>query len=264
MPAPPVHVGPAHSVGPFRIRRIDYAPGLRQPAHAHEGASLTLLLAGEIRETTGQREETGSALSVVVKPPDVRHADEVGPRGARTLQVAFGPATVEELREHGAAPERWFWLHGGCGASLLLELAEALHEGSRPASELEDRVIEALGGVRNRSDIRENDDSVWLRRVKEAIEDDPFGELSVRDLAHLVGAHPVSVSRAFRRAFGVTITEHRRRTRLRRAAAHITAGRDSLSGAAHATGYADHPHMCREFQVLAGLSPSALRRLAAG
>jgi len=263
-----VKVRDARTAGPFRVRAIDYAPGLRQAVHAHETGSVTLLLAGRIRETTRSGEERGSALSVVVKPPGVRHADEVGARGARTLQVAFDPATAGEAGAAARDLDRWTWLHGGSGVRPLLTLARALRDRSAGEGELEDRVLEALAGL-GAPDVGGVPEGGapgprWVRRVREALDDDPFGDRSVRDLARLVGVHPVSLSRAFRRAFGVTITEYRQRLRLRRAARRITAGEASLSRAAHAAGYSDHPHMCRDLRRRTGLTPSELRLLAGG
>ncbi len=84
----------------------------------------------------------------------------------------------------------------------------------------------------------------------------------MRELARRTGAHPVSVSRAFRRYYGLTLSEYRRRERVRRAAARIGASSLSLSSIAHGTGHADQPHFCREFRRLTGLTPSEFRRLA--
>lgn len=264
MQPPELHVGAPQQVGPFRIRRIDYPPGLRQPRHSHDAASVTVLLAGDIRETTRAGEATGAALSVVVKPAGVEHTDEVGPRGARTLQVAFFPEVAKELAEEAGAPgtvlDRWRWLHGAPASGPLLGLARALRSDAAGA-EMEDRVLEAVAALGD-SGPTGSAAPGWMLRVKEALDDEPEAEAGVRELARRVGAHPVSVSRAFRRHYGVTITEYRRRQRVRRAAARITASSVSLSRIAHGTGHADHPHFCREFRRLTGLTPSQYRRLA--
>ncbi|NIQ56072.1 MAG: hypothetical protein GWN71_22670, partial [Gammaproteobacteria bacterium] len=138
-----LYIGPPRKAGPFRIRRIDYPPGLRQPRHSHEAASVTVILSGDIRETARSGEATGSALSVVVKPAGVEHADEVGPRGARTLQVAFAPEVIEEAAG-GAGLGRWRWLDVGPASPPLLRLARMLRSGSAAATQLEDRVLDAL------------------------------------------------------------------------------------------------------------------------
>lgn len=264
MKLPRIRSGKACATGSFRIRRVDYPAGLEQPVHTHDTASVTVLLGGSIRESTPHGEEIGSALSVVVKPPGVRHADRVGPGGARTLQVAFAETDLARFEGWVASPRVWRWVHGGPGARSLLTLAQRLQRGELPEPEVEDLVLEALANVDRSPPEAARGVPGWLLRTREAIDDDPFGECDVTDLARRAGVHPASLSRAFRREFGGTITDYRRRVRLRRAAALMTraGAASSLSGVAHGAGYADHPHMCREFRELAGISPSALRRLA--
>jgi AraC-like DNA-binding protein len=38
----------------------------------------------------------------------------------------------------------------------------------------------------------------------------------------------------------------------------------AISRIAYEAGYADHPHLCREFRTAAGMSPTAFRKLARG
>ncbi len=102
----------------------------------------------------------------------------------------------------------------------------------------------------------------WLRRVREAFDDAPLASSTVADLARAAHVHPVSLSRAFRRHYGCSITDYRRRLRLRRAAAAIEASPSTLSRIAHEAGYADHPHLCRDFRDAAGVSPSLFRVLS--
>lgn len=218
---------------------------------------MTVVLAGDIRESTRWGEELGSTFSVVVKPAGVTHADEIGPHGAHTLQIAFDAATAEGLGAR-ASVERWRWLHGGPGAAPLVQLARALGRNETDDAELEDRVFEAVTSIANPAPAHA-DPPAWLGRVKEALDDAPNAGVTVRALARMAGVHPVSVSRSFRRHYGQTITEYRRRARLRRAAACIARSRVSLSRTAHEAGYADHAHLCREFRRAIGLTPSEFR-----
>jgi AraC family transcriptional regulator len=230
---------------------------MRQPPHDHDHFGMTVVLAGEIRESTRWGDEIGSAFSVVVKPAGVTHADEIGPHGANTVQVAFDAATAEGLGAR-ASIERWRWLHGGPGAAPLLQLARALVHGTPNEDDLEDRAFEAITNIAQPAPALA-DAPVWLGRVKEALDDQPEAGVTVRELASMAGVHPVSVSRSFRRHYGHTITEYRRRARLRRAAASIARSRVSLSRSAHEAGYADHAHLCREFRRALGLTPSEFR-----
>lgn len=254
------HLGDVFRAGDFGVRRIDYPPGLRQPHHTHEHGSITILLAGEIRESTETGEETGTAMSVVVKASGVRHADEVGPRGARTVQVAFDPRHLTSLGDSGSDLDQWQWIHGGPQAAPLLDIARAVLAGPLPPPGLEDLALEAAAAITAPA-ARCPAPPGWLARVKAALSESAPTSPSVAELAGLAGVHPVSVSRAFRREYGMTITEYRRRQRWRRAADMITGTGHSLSRIAYAAGYADHAHMCREFRHRSRFSPSELRQL---
>ena len=257
MPAEPIRTHRASTAGPFSIREIAYAPGLRQPRHAHDYMGITIVLGGTIRENVGPREAVGGALSVVVKPVGVEHANEVGRGGARTLQVAFDPAVVAQLGAT-AGLGAWRWSHAGDAAAPLLALARgARHDVGR--AELEQLVVDALASLTTPLPLREAPG--WLRRVRESL-DDGAEHGSVRALAAEAGVHEVTLSRAFRECFGCTISEYRRRARLAHAARTIAGTRDSLTRAAYEVGYADHAHMCREFRRGTGLTPSQYRDLA--
>jgi len=248
-------------VGPFQITRLDYLPGLRQEMHRHDTGSVTIILGGKIRETTPDDEATGSALSVVVKPAGFLHADDVGPEGARTLQIAFSPDSMRHL----GVPiglDRWRWLHGSAVTAPITALALAFRRPTVPASELEERVIDALTSIESARDTTDSAPPAWLVRVKNAVDDQLEDDPRLSTLAALVGVHPVSVSRAFHRYYGRTMSAYRRAQRLRRAAGWIADSNETLTRIAQSAGYADHPHLCREFRRVTGISPSRYRWLA--
>ena len=242
--------------GPFRVTLRTYEAGLRQPPHTHEEAQLTILLAGAMREVVGGREELGTALSVVAKPPGVRHADEVGPAGARTLQIAF------PVDDGGAAPRVWRWIHAGPGIATMLSLAAAVQRRGELPSSLEDAVWDAVGSI-PAEEPRRRDPAAQLRRVRERIDDEPEGA-TVAALARQAGLHPASLTRAFRRSFGVSVVAYRTGRRFRRAAQAIAAGGEDLTRIALDSGYADHAHLTRDFRRRSGLAPSEYRRVARG
>lgn len=254
--APPRHVGA------FTIREVEYAPALRQPPHIHAEMGVTLVVRGAIREVACGREEIATALSVVVKPPGVEHADEIGPHGARTLQILFDAAAAEPLLGNGHGLDRWSWLHArAIAAEMLALLRDARRAPASDSRELENRVIDVLGAAADQP-LARGTPPRWIASVKEALDDAGHRGMSVVDLARDAGTHAVSVSRAFRRHFGCSISEYRRRRRLRSAAAAIESSPQTLSHIAHATGFADHAHLSREFRAATGLTPSEFRGLA--
>lgn len=242
--------------GPFRIAQIDYPPHYRQGAHSHDGSSITLVMAGGLRESTRRGDAAASPLSVVMKPAGLRHANEFGPLGARTLQIAFRPEQVGDLAL-GDDLSRWSWAHGGRLAAAMLGLAHALRG---PTEWMQERVLETFAALGREPPVR-GGAPTWLARAREALDDELESGISVQRLADLVGAHPVSLSRAFRRCYGRSISEYRMLQRARHAATGLGASPHSISRVAHDSGYADHAHLTRDFRRLTGLTPTEFRRL---
>lgn len=255
----PVTLGPAVMGTGFHVQQVDYAADYRQAPHAHERTGITLVLAGAFRETARGREEYAGALSVVVKPAGTVHADRVGPAGARTVLVEIPDQASALPMPHDLGG--WRWIHAGAGVRPLLALRRALLDPER-APDPEDLFLELLGEVAPVPAPAPGDAPAWVRRAREALDDLAPAGIRVRDLAERVGVHPVSLTRAFRRAYGMPVSVYRRRLRLQRAAAQVTATGRGLSRIAHAVGYADHAHMCREIRDATGLTPSRLRELA--
>lgn len=259
-----VVVGRSLRQGSFRVREITYPPGCAQPLHAHPHASVTILLSGSVRERAGREVQEAGTLSVVAKQAGVEHADTFGPRGARTLQVVYDTEVVFGDGRRANRPSPWVWCHGGPAARPLLGLWRDLRRGDPelPAV-LEDRVLSAAAELAEGTP-RAADPPRWLRLAREALDDALPRHLPVRRLAELAGVHPVSLSRAFRRQYGCTITDYRKRQRLRRAAARLRETRHQVARIAHAAGYADHAHLCRHFRDVTGMTPTEFRRLADG
>jgi AraC family transcriptional regulator len=250
------------TAGPFQVRTVDYRPGTRMPPHTHDLPSVTLVLAGAIRETVGSVEDDAGPLSVVVKPAGVRHADVFGPRGARTLQIVWHRGW-EASESHGILAPGWAWHHLPRGTPEFLALARDARDARAPSTALESRIWDALAALEASAETQGTGGPApgWLVRVKEELDDRMDEGVEVRELAEAAGLHPGSLSRAFRRHFGDSVTGYRARERLRRAVQALTSRAGSLSRIAHQAGYADHPHLCRAVRSATGLTPSELRRL---
>lgn len=93
--------------------------------------------------------------------------------------------------------------------------------------------------------------------IREVLADRP--QASLGELADSAGLSAYHVSRVFRRTTGMTITAYRSRLRARRALERLAAGEDDLATLAIETGYADQPHLTREFRRETGQTPAHLR-----
>lgn len=246
----------------FAVAEIGYPPHRRQTPHAHPGASVTLVLRGAVRERAGTREEIGRSLSVVVKPVGVEHADEYGRDGLDTLQIAV-PDPLADLAAGADAASGWRWIHAGPVTAPFLEVLRVLREHPGDGGRLEWAVLDTLAALADDAGRDRGDPPGWLARVRERIDDAAPGSLSVEAVAAEAGVHAVSLTRAFRRHYGVTTSGYLQRVRIRCAARLLADTPRPLSSVAYASGFSDQSHMTRETRAATGATPARLRALIA-
>jgi AraC family transcriptional regulator len=247
-------VGAPSSNAEIEINVVDYPSGHWQPEHKHDRASLTLVLDGSIREFRHSETAEAHPLSVLLRPAGTAHADQYGPGGCRTLQIQFG--TESDGMELAPCP---VWHHrGGDVLTRFLMLASKLD--SVAAVDVEHLACALLATLLK--PIREPWVPARLKRVKEFIDDsDPAAAHSLCELASLAGYHPVHLTRLFKRHYGDTIREYQKCRRWK-ASAKLVRAKGRIADIAHALGYADEAHFCRDFRHYTGLYPAKYRRLA--
>jgi AraC-like DNA-binding protein len=87
------------------------------------------------------------------------------------------------------------------------------------------------------------------------------GRLRIAPVAAALGVSPRTLLRRFRKATGITPKQFARITRFRFAAFELAANERRLSSVAMASGYADQPHLNREWSELLGLTPGRVAEL---
>lgn len=253
-------------VGPSLLRWIRYHPQEALPVHAHERATISLLLTGDLLEDAQGAREEASALSVVFKPAGVPHGDQVGGRGATVLQIELGQDDEEVLRAAAPMLGAWHWSHATPSATHLVALAGTASEGGPRIAEatLRRRLLRVVHGLRREDRGRPRTPAnphPWLAEARARLAS-AARPVAIRDLAAHAAVHPVHLAREFRRCYGESPAGFRGRHRLRRAAQLLTGTRERLADVAYLAGFADQAHMTRDLVRRVGVTPGALRHLA--
>jgi AraC family transcriptional regulator len=243
----------------FTVSAVTHANARLVPPHAHAHAFFSMLITGHYREWFGKDFWDAKPLSMVLRPSQSEHRDEIGPDGAVSLCVDIAPSYWNALVDSGARLQRhsfedrpmsWVALR------LLRELCEK-RDGWRGVAEslVSELVVEYVVESRH---ARQRSEPRWLRRVLERIHADPANE-SLGAVAADLGLHPVHVSRMFKRHAGATVSQYLREQRLRRATQAVLEGRQSLAALAEDHGFSDQSHMTRELVRATSWSPAKLR-----
>ena len=242
----------------IEIQRIQYGPCHRMAPHIDACRRLSIVLAGKVRERHGRRIVHSTAGSIALKSPDLVHDNEFGPQGAQILSVILPDSTLETLGLPRDLPA-WSWQHYDTPRRTVLHLATAAIRGEALA--VEESLAELLGDFDSRGiDHEPKNAHKNLEAIRTRLHCDPSLEVSLRDLAHEAGLHPVTLGQYFRRAYGCSITTYRQRLRAERAALALAAPTPPLTQVALEQGFYDLSHLTRVFRREFGCPPGEYRR----
>jgi AraC family transcriptional regulator len=100
---------------------------------------------------------------------------------------------------------------------------------------------------------------IWLKRVRQRL-DDAFTETpKLAELAKIGGVHPTHLARHFRKHYHATVGEYLRRRRVDAAMEFLSEKRISLTEVALESGFSSHGHLCTVFKRTTGMTPSEFR-----
>ena len=104
----------------------------------------------------------------------------------------------------------------------------------------------------------------WLLRIREMLPEQEHARLTLAELSHRVGRHPVQISRQFHHHFGCTISEYMRRVRIARAQSLLSCRDLKVAEIALACGFSDQSHFTTAFRRLTGMPPHRYRLQISG
>jgi len=246
--------------GPFHFSESRHHAPLA--VHAHERATITLVLDGTYEETIGRRVVTATVAGVLFRPGGAAHADRFGSTGAVNLVVEIDPRRAAALAGYTALLDDVAWVPGpGFGGLARRMRAELYARDGLGLLALEGLTLELLAAASRQARTAERARTPWLTRVRELL-DARFadGGLRMSEVAREAGVHPVHLARVFREHHGQSPTEYVRRRRLEWAARAITGGKLDLAAVAAAAGFADQSHLTRAFHRAFGVTPAQYRR----
>ena len=244
--------------GDFTVSAVNHANARVVPQHAHSHAFFSMLITGHYREWFGDEHWDARPLSMVLRPAQAEHRDEIGPDGALFLCVDIAPPYWDALANAGVRLQRRTFDDRPMSCVALRLLRELCEKRAGWRGIAESLVTELVAEYVADSRRVQRREPRWLRRAVERLQDDPANE-SLSVVAAELDLHPVHVSRMFKRHLGVTVSQYLRELRLRRAARALLEGRESLAALADDHGFADQSHLTREFSRATSWSPAKLR-----
>ena len=246
----------------FTLTESVYPQGLRLSPHRHSEAYLSFILSGSYREKYGDRECACTTGALRFLPPDELHENHFD-SAVRTLLVRIDPRALDRLGDHApvlSTPGEVFGLASSWLANRMYR--EFLASDDIAPLAMEGVLLEILAESARAIGEGGAHAPLWLRRVREALEDSYLLAPSLAELAAIGGVHPVHLSREFRKHYDTTIGEFIRRRRIEHACHLLTNSDKSLSEIALMCGFSDQSHFCAMFKTHTSLTPAKFRDMS--
>jgi AraC family transcriptional regulator len=247
----------------FSLTESIYSKGLSLSRHCHSHAYLSLVLSGRYTERYWEQECVCSEGSLRFLPPGELHGNHYD-TAVRCLLVRIEPLALDRLGDHApvlSSPGEVSGLASSWLANRMYREFSA-NDDVAPLA-MEGILLEILAeSARSIGDGNGSNAPIWLRRVREALEESYLLAPSLAELAAIGGIHPVHLSREFRKHYQTTIGEFIRKRRIERACEMLANSATALSEIALTCGFSDQSHFCAMFKTHTGLTPAKFRDMS--
>jgi AraC family transcriptional regulator len=102
---------------------------------------------------------------------------------------------------------------------------------------------------------------IWVVTLKDLLNDNWNNQLKLEEMAKIVGVHPVTISKYFRKYFSCTLGEYQRKLKTNKSIDLIRNPNLSLSEIAYLCGFSDQSHFIRNFKEQTNFLPKDFRQL---
>lgn len=244
-----------------RAFESSYRPGMSIPVHEHERPFFTYVVCGDYLEESDRSRRDCHRGTVVFHPRPEFHKNSVGPSGSTCFNVEICATLWNELSTRGfretAIPDSAL---SGEIEWPAFSVWREFHEFDETSPLALDEAVGILFAAVSDQSTRESTLSARrLSIVAEFIEQQLCPSPRLRDVAALVGVHPMHLAKIFRRTYGCSMGEYVRRRRIALACRQLVVDGTTISSVAMRSGFADHAHFTRTFRRITGCTPTWYR-----
>jgi AraC family transcriptional regulator len=250
-------------VGGFTVTEGIHHHGSELPWHHHETPTICFVLQGGFSEMWRGGSIACTSSTMKITPAGERHWDRFSRGDVRGLLIEPSDAQVAAIRPHSAVLDERLSFQGGQVSGIAWRVYDEMRRMDATAPLVIEGLLLELVAAASRA--REQNGvgrrPLWLEQARELIHLQLGARPSLSGLAQAVGVHPVTLARAFRRAFGCTVGEYVRTLRIEQATHQLAQTELSLAEIALGAGFSDQSHFSNLFRRHTGLSPFRYRQV---
>ncbi len=259
----------SRKVSSFELSERVYPARFRTPRHSHKQALFCYVVQGNYTETYGRKTRECRSSALLFHPANETHAEYFHDSGGRSFIIEIAPEWLDRARECAAVVDDSAEFHGGTHELLARRLYNefTLMDSVSPLV-IEGLMLEMVGETArhkvNKAGINANLPPRWLQQARDLLHARFTERLTLAEVAHNVGVHPVHLAQAFHKSYQRTVGDYVRQLRIEYACHELAASDTPIVQIALAAGFCDQSHFTRTFKRLIGVAPSQYRESLRG
>lgn len=256
----------SRKIASFDLSERVYPARFRTPRHSHRQALFCFVVQGGYTETYGRKTRECSQSALLFHPANETHAEHFHDSGGRSFIIEIAPEWLEPLRQHTAVVDGPAEFYGGTLEMLARRLYKefTLLDGAS-ALVIEGLMLEMIGEAsRYKTQVSLPHSPRWLQQARELLHGRFMEHLTLAEVAHNVGVHPVHLAQAFHKSYQCTVGDYVRQLRIEYACHELASTETPIVEIALAAGFCDQSHFTRTFKRCVGVAPSQYRESIRG
>lgn len=248
-------------VASFELSERVYSPGYQTPKHTHKQALFCFVMDGWYTETYGDKTRECTASTLLFHPPGELHAEHFHDAGGRSFIIEIAPNWMKQIGEMLNITDNSSDFHGGTLELLSRKLYREFSNTDEASPLIIEGVMMEMMGetVRYRAAKPGQNSPRWLQQARDLLHARFHENLTLADVAQIVGVHPVHLAQTFHKTYQHTVGDYVRKLRIEYACRELTMSPKPIVEIALAAGFCDQSHFTRTFKQVIGVAPSQYR-----
>ncbi|AXT50698.1 AraC family transcriptional regulator [Aquimarina sp. BL5] len=235
-----------------------YAVNKNNPEwHYHENLHICFVFEGGKAETRHQTSYSKKEGSIFFYHSEEKHRWISPLPVSKSANIEIEQGFLQKYNLTEAAIKNAILSNINAKALILKIQNELLVKGNHNHINLQTLLLELVSHQKQKT---YTEQPRWVILLNQLLNDSWNESISLQEIAIQVGAHPVTISKNFRKYFHCNLGEYRRKLKIEKSIDLIKNTQLSLSEIAFHCGFTDQSHFIRNFKELTGFLPKDYRK----
>ena len=240
----------------YLLSIVNFKTSAPEDWHYHENTHLSLVLKGGSRESRKNGDFQLTAGKIILYNEGETHCNKYTALPSKHLILEFKKDFFNKRNLESKHFTKTNVQNIDITLALLNIYNELLLNDSYSSNAIDFSLNQLL-----ESDDKSTYIPIWVKQMKEIIEDRWDEFISLNELAVIFNVHPVTISKYFKKYYKCTLGDYMRKIKIEKALFFLTDSNKPITEISDICGFSDQSHMIKIFKAYIGFLPNQFRSL---